>query len=181
MPCSAFFSPSPARRARHRSVSQALLAGLALLVPFRVNHAREGILPPPRDGVAAGDEHGQEHAGGFPPPQGGGQEAQRGAVVHGRVGHVEGEARDGRVHQDAEVVAQIRARHAEGPHGGQDEGGAGREERERGEVDEGPVEGGVRRLVGEGGVVAGKEGVSGVRKDGAGKGGRVQSREFCLR
>lgn len=58
-------------------------------------------------------------------------------MVHGCIRDVEGKRRDGRVHKDAEVVAQVCACYAERPHGGQDERGAGCEEGERGELNQG--------------------------------------------
>lgn len=75
-------------------------------------------------------------------------------MVHGRLADVERERRNRLVHQDAEVVAQIRAGHAERPHGGEHQGVAGEEERDGGVFDERGEEGGVRRLRGEGFVVA---------------------------
>lgn len=79
-------------------------------------------------------------------------------MVHGCLGHVEWERGDGRIHQDAEVVAEICASHAERPHGGEHEGVAGEEERDGRVFDEGGEEGGVCGLGGEGLVVAVNQG-----------------------
>jgi hypothetical protein len=106
----------------------ALLALPPLLVTLRINHAREGIFPSPRDTVSRRDYASQEKTRRLAIPQRSSQEAQSAAVIHGRLADVEREGCDGRVHEDAEVVAQVGASDAERPHGCQDEGVAGEEE-----------------------------------------------------
>jgi len=106
------------------------------------------------NGVRARDERGQHEPGRLAEPQGGGEEAQGGAVVHGRGGDVEGEAGDGCVHEDAKVVAEVGAGYTKGVHGCQDEGVAGEEEGDGRVFDEWCEEGRVGGLGGERGVVA---------------------------
>jgi hypothetical protein len=136
------------------SYLQPLLAPLPLLIPLPVNHLGEGVLVRPRDGIRAGHQARQEQPSGLPVPDGGREERERRAVVHGRVGDVERERRHGRVHEDAEVVAQVRARYAERVHGRQHERVACQEERDGRVRDRGVGEERGRGLVGEGFVVA---------------------------
>ena len=75
-------------------------------------------------------------------------------MIHGRLANIKRKRRYGRVHQDAEVIAQICACDAERPHGGEDEGIAGEEDGDGGVFDEGGGEGRVGGLGGEGFVVA---------------------------
>jgi hypothetical protein len=162
---------------------QPLLALTALLVPLLVNHAREGVLPVARNGVRNGDNARKQQPRGLAEPQGRGEEAQRGAVVHGRGRDVEGEARHGRVHQDAKVVAQVRARDAQRPHARQHERVARQEERDRRVLDQRVEERRVRGLRGESLVVAVRERVSGVERKGewsVGVRGRVGRRTGSL-
>lgn len=77
---------------------QALLPLLPLLIALLVNHAREGVLPPARHTVCESDEARKEDAGGFAVPEGGREEGERAAVVHGCLRHVEGERSNGGVH-----------------------------------------------------------------------------------
>lgn len=58
----------------------------------------------------------QQQTGGLPEPQAGSEEAQRGAVVHGRVCNVEREAGDTRVHENPKVVSEVGSGDAKRPH-----------------------------------------------------------------
>jgi hypothetical protein len=140
-------------RERKQSRLYSLLPLLSLLIPLRINHARERILPPPRDTIRRRNNARQEQSRRLSIPQRSGQKAQRAAMIHGRLADVERERRYRRVHQDAEVVAKICACDAERPHGGQDESVAGEEEGNRGIFDEGVEESGVGWLGGKGFVV----------------------------
>jgi hypothetical protein len=137
-----------------RSALQTLLPLRPLLVPLLVDHACERVFPPTRNRVCGSDHARQDYTGWLSKPDSRGQEGHGGTVVHGRAGDVEGECRDGRVHQDAEVVAEVGTGDAERPHRGQDECVSHQEERDGGVFYEGREEGGVRGLVGEGFVVA---------------------------
>lgn len=139
---------------------QALLALGPLLIPLLIDHSREGVLELSRNAVCDSHDASQEQTGGLSVPQRGREEAECRAVVHGRVGDVEGERGDWCVHENAEIVTEVRAGHAERPHGGQDEGVAGEEEGDRGVFDERVLEEGRDGLVGEGFVVASKKRVS---------------------
>lgn len=48
-------------------------------------------------------------------------ETHRGPIIHGRSRDIERETRDGLIHQDAEIIAQVRARDAERPCRAEDE------------------------------------------------------------
>lgn len=78
------------------------------------------------------------------------QEAHCTPIIHGRSRDVEWETRDRLIHQDAEVVAEIGARDAQGPGAGKDKGVAGSEE---GVSEEREVERGVVGLGVESGFV----------------------------
>lgn len=133
---------------------QALLALGALLVSLLVDHACEGVLELPGNAVRNGNNASQQQTSRLAVPQRGCEEAERRAVIHGRVGHIEWERGHRRVHQDAKVVAEVCACDAERPHRGQDEGVAGEEERDRGVLDEWVLEERRGGLIGEGFVVA---------------------------
>lgn len=96
-----------------------LLLGSELSVSLGVNLAGEGLFELEGNGVHERDKGGDEQTRGLGVPQRRRQETQRGAVVHGVVGHVEGEARDPLVHENAKVVAQVGACDAQSVHGGE--------------------------------------------------------------
>lgn len=75
----------------------------------------------------------QQQAGHLSSVQRDSEEAHRATPVHGRAGDIEREPRDGGIHQDAEIVAQIGTRDAQRPHTREDENVSGAEEDE-GEV-----------------------------------------------
>ena len=139
---------------------QALLALGTLLVALLIDHAGEGVFELAGNGIRDSNDSSQEQTSRLAVPQRGREEAERRAVVHGRVGDVEWERGDWSVHQDAEVVAQVGTGDAERPHGSQDEDVTSQEERNGRVFDDGVQEQGRRRLVGEGFVVTGKQRVS---------------------
>jgi hypothetical protein len=104
------------------SCLDALLSLPPLLVPLGINHAREGVLPPPRNAVCRSDDACQQDACRLSVPKRGCQEAHGATMVHGCLADVERKGGDWRVHEDAKVVAEIGPRDAERPHRGQDEG-----------------------------------------------------------
>lgn len=112
----------------------------ALLLALLVDASREWILEAKRDKVDNQHLDGQEHTGRLSVPESCSEEAQGGAVVHWRIGNVEWEASDAGVHQDTEVVAEIGAGEAKGPHAGDNENISGEEESEGDVGDEGRLE-----------------------------------------
>ena len=97
---------------------QPLLSPLPLPLPLLINPNRKRILPPPRNRIGRCDQCCQHHTSWLACPQRRSQKAQCRTMVHRRVSDVERECSDGRVHEDAEVVAEIGAGDAEGVHGG---------------------------------------------------------------
>ena len=139
---------------------QALLAPGPLLIPLAIDHSREGVLKLPGNAVRDSHDTSQKQTSRLSVPERSREEAERRAVVHGRIGDVEGERCDWRVHQNAKVVAQICTGDAECPHRGQDERVASEEEWDRGVFDEGVKKERGNGLVGEGFVVAVEDSVS---------------------
>jgi hypothetical protein len=86
------------------------------------------LLIRPGDRIRGRDQPRQHQPRRLPAPQRGAQEAERAAVVHGRRRDVEREAGHRRVHQDPEVVAQVRAGQPQRPHGREHEDVAAEEE-----------------------------------------------------
>lgn len=73
--------------------------------------------------------HRQHHPRGTRIQQRRPQKAHRTPIIHGRARDIERETRHGLIHQDAEIIAQIRARDAERPGTGQHENVAHQDER----------------------------------------------------
>ena len=99
--------------------------------PLKTRREKKGnnsLLIRPGDRIRDRDQPRQHQPRRLPAPQRGAQEAERAAVVHGRRRDVEREAGHRRVHQDPEVVAQIRARQPQRPHGREHEDVAAEEE-----------------------------------------------------
>lgn len=92
-----------------------LLARSTLPFPLGIDLGGEGVLEAQRDLVHKVDPGREHYAGGAAVDERGAQEAHGGAVVHGRVGEIEGKAGDDVIHQDAEVVAQEGAGDAQRP------------------------------------------------------------------
>lgn len=130
-----------------------LLSRRLLPIPLGVDLGGEGVLVAQGDVVDEEDPRGDEDTRGLRIVERHTEEAHGGAVVHGRVGDVEGEARDDVIHQDAEVVAEEGAGDAEGPGGGDDEDIPGEDEGVGGELHGGSVEKGVGGLLAEGFLV----------------------------
>lgn len=123
------------------------------LIPLPINLPRKRILVPQRNPIRHGHQHAKHQPSRPPVPQRRPRETRRAAPVHWRVGHAEREALDARRHEDAEVVAEVGARHAEGVHGGEDEGVASGEEEEGERGGEGGGEEGWGGGLGEEGAV----------------------------
>lgn len=105
-----------------------LLSGIPFSLPLCIYFRREWVLKPSSNSIRPPNQRRQRHASRLPAPQRGAQETERGAVVHGRVGHVKGERGHGRVHEDPKVVAEVGARHSESVHAADDEDVAAEEE-----------------------------------------------------
>lgn len=141
-------------------LSERLVAsGMASLRPLRitlgVDASGEGVLEAQGNEIDKQHPDGQKNTGRLAKDEGGAQEAHGRAVVHGRVGDVEGEARDHVVHQDAEVVAQEGSRDAQGPCRRDDEDVAGGEEGVADVCGQRSLESWVRGLVAQGALVEG--------------------------
>ena len=130
-----------------------LPALLLLPISLRINLRSERVLKPQRNAVNRPHQPCQQHARRLAKPQRRAQEAQRAAMVHRRAGHVEREASDDLVHQDAEVVAQVCARDAERPHAAQYECVATQEQADGQALGEGGEEGWVGWLGAQGALV----------------------------
>lgn len=146
--------PNPTPKALyHRPYHLVLLSPLglcALLLALLVDASRERILEPKRNKVDNQHLDRQEHTGRLSVPERRPEEAQGGTVVHRRIGNVEGEASDAGVHQDTEVVTEIRASETKGPHAGDNENISGEEEPDGDVLDEIRFEVWVSRLAAEG-------------------------------
>ena len=130
-----------------------LLSRRLLPIPLGVDFGSEGVLVAQGDVVDEEDPRGEEDARGLPVVERHAEEAHGRAVVHGRVGDVEGEACDNVVHQDAEVVAKEGAGDAKGPGRRDNEDVAGDDEGVGGELRTGSVEEWVDGLRAEGFLV----------------------------
>lgn len=130
-----------------------LLSRRLLPIPLGVNLGGEGVLVAQGDVVDEEDPRGDENSRGLPEVKRHTEEAHGGAVVHGGIGDVEGEARDDVIHEDAEVVAKEGAGDAEGPGGGDDEDIASDNEGIGGELHGGSVEKRMGGLLAEGTLV----------------------------
>jgi len=129
--------------------------GLLLSVPLRIDLGGEGVFEAEGDLVYREDQRSKKDARWLAVPQSSTQEAHRRTVVHGRTSDVEREAGDDLVHQNAEVVAEVGPRDAEGPHGGQDEDVAAGDEDDGQALREEGLEGWMAGLVPERSLVEG--------------------------
>lgn len=135
--------PSHPKALYHHPSHLVLLSPLglcALLLALLVDASRERVLEAKRNKVDHQHLDGQEHTGRLSVPERRSEEAQGRAVVHWRIGNVEGEAGDAGIHQDTEVVAEIGAGEAEGPHTGDNENISGEEEPDGDVLDESCLE-----------------------------------------
>jgi hypothetical protein len=92
---------------------------LGLPLPLGVNLRSERILKPQSHRVNSENKSRQQHTRRLAKPKRRAQETEGAAMVHGRRANAEREPGHHLVHQDAKVVAQVRARDAERPHAGQ--------------------------------------------------------------
>lgn len=128
---------------------------LPLALPLGIDLARERILKGQSNFVHDKDQRRQHDARRLTKPQRRAQEAHRAAVVHRRVRDAEREPRHHVVHQDAEVVAQVRARDAQRPHARQHEHVAGPDERHGQRLRHGRLQQRVRGLTAQRALVHG--------------------------
>lgn len=92
---------------------------LSGLLTVGVDHGSKWLFPTKSNLVHEVDHGGHDQPGRLTLVEGHAQEGQGGALVHGVVGHVEGEPSDSVVHEDSKVVAQVRAGNAQLVHGTQ--------------------------------------------------------------
>ena len=89
------------------------------LLTVGVDHGSEWLFPTKSNLVHEVDHGGYDQPGRLSLVEGHTQEGQGGALVHGVVGHVEGEPSDPVVHEDSEVVTQVRTGDTQFVHGAQ--------------------------------------------------------------
>ncbi|KAI3484933.1 hypothetical protein L1887_51823 [Cichorium endivia] len=150
-------APVAVARARSRSVAleQRLPLGLGLLelLGLAIDVGREGLLEAQCDRIHDHHQHAQQQTGRLAEPQRHGDKAHGAAPVHGVGHHIEREARHHAVHQDAKVVAQVGARHAQCVHGRQHKHVARRKQHRRRRLDPRLLQQRMRRLIFERQVV----------------------------
>lgn len=114
--------------ALHLPSSSLLAPPLPLPVPLRINLRRERILPLPREQIDSRDFTRQQDPRRATVQESRPQEGARRAPIHGRLGDVEWKPRHLLIHQNPEIIAEKRARDAEGIVRCQDQRVADREE-----------------------------------------------------
>lgn len=142
---------------------------LPLPLPLRIDLGRKGILEPQRNLIRHPHQPRQQQTRRFPKPQRRPGKAHRAAVIHRRRRHVEREPGHHLIHEDAEVIPQVRPRDPEGPHAREDEDIAAGDEGDGEALRERGLQERVRGLGAQGAFV---EGVAqdAEREDGEGEG-----------
>lgn len=123
-----FFLGSPPASVSLLSLAARL--GLLLALSLGVDACSEGVLEAQGDLVHDQDERRECNTGRLAEPKSASDEAHGAAVVHGRIGHVEGEASNHVIHKDSKVVAEVGASDTECPHRGEHKNVAAGQERD---------------------------------------------------